>query len=219
MAQHGREATCAIIRAELVAQGIELAEPPMPRAPSQVDRDAARAGIAGPKSKKAERLTDRARAAQNPASRTKAETISNAVGIVDAMHSSSLPQACTACAFFVADANGALGTCTRHAPSTSQNEFEIVHWPKVLPTDRCGVGVSITHVGACVVYCQACVHWLQPRGSGVVPEYRQGSPMEWWAESGICTRFAPSPVVDDDTRIYWRVTHSSSHCGDGEALE
>ncbi len=71
MAQHGREATCAIIRAELVAQGIKLAEPPMPRAPSQVDRDAARAGIAGPKSKKAERPTDRARTAQNPASRTK----------------------------------------------------------------------------------------------------------------------------------------------------
>jgi hypothetical protein len=44
-------------------------------------------------------------------------------------------------------------------------------------------------------------------------------PAEWWAASGYCTRFAPSPSADDDRKVHWRVTHAEDGCGDGDQVD
>jgi len=54
---------------------------------------------------------------------------------------------------------------------------------------------------------------------GVKPDYRQGRSVEWWASSGYCTRFAPSPSTEADRKTLWRVTASVDGCGDGQAIE
>ena len=62
------------------------------------------------------------------------------------------------------------------------------------------------------VPCGRCIHWYQPNGTPLEPEYRQGRPAEWWKRTGLCTRFAPSPSTDEYAKTFWRITHS----GDGE---
>lgn len=92
-----------------------------------------------------------------------------------------------------------------------------MHWPKVRESDRCGDGAVLSDgSGPGVVQCQACIHWLQPQGEPVKPDYRKGLPVEWWAASGYCTRRAPSPSADDDRKVFWRVTHADDACGDGK---
>jgi hypothetical protein len=56
-----------------------------------------------------------------------------------------LPANCGACAY--RPPLPLPGTfCRRHAPSPGQDEFDIVHWPKVRPTDRCGDGAQVDDV-------------------------------------------------------------------------
>ncbi len=126
-----------------------------------------------------------------------------------------LPQNCAACVYRPPD-----GTCRRHAPSPGTEAFELVYWPKVKPTDRCGSGAAAGEGdGPGVIACQSCVHWYQPGGVGIKPDYRQGRPAEWWASSGYCTRFAPSPSSENDRKTMWRVTSAVEGCGDGQAVE
>lgn len=73
--------------------------------------------------------------------------------------------------------------------------------------------------GPGVVACQTCIHWHQPGGLPVKPDYRKGLSSEWWAASGYCTRFAPSPSAEDDRKVHWRVTHAEDGCGDGDQVE
>src|SRR6059058_3446180 len=99
-----------------------------------------------------------------------------------------LPASCAVCVFFL----GERGHCRRHSPSPGHEEFELVFWPKVRAADRCGQGASISNIEAPgVTLCQACVHWHQPGSEPVNPDYRKGLSVEWWAESGYCTRSAP----------------------------
>ena len=129
----------------------------------------------------------------------------------------ALPAACAECVFF-RKGEKVWGTCFRHAPSpgTDAQEFEIVHWPGVRPSQRCGVGVKIGDGnGPGVVPCARCVHWWQPDGQPVSPAYRSGLSREWWEGSGYCTRYAPGPSTDAARRTYWRVTHAIQGCGDG----
>lgn len=126
-----------------------------------------------------------------------------------------LPRSCTECAFF--QPKGAL--CRRHAAGTGNEEWEIVRWPQVKPTDRCGVGAEIEDGEEGTVSCAHCIHWLQPGDDGLKPDYPQGLPREWWKEAGFCTRFAPSPSSEEDRKTHWRVTHASDRCGDGEAVQ
>lgn len=95
-----------------------------------------------------------------------------------------------------------------------------MHWPKVVPGDRCGDGAAIGDgTGPGVVACLSCIHWHQPDGQPVKPDYRKGLPVEWWAASGYCTRFAPSPSLEEDQKVYWRVTHATDSCGDAGQME
>ena len=59
---------------------------------------------------------------------------------------------------------------------------------------------------------------IRPDGEGIKPYYRSGLTVQWWAESGYCTRVAPSPSSEDDRRARWKVTHKDDGCGDGEAV-
>lgn len=125
-----------------------------------------------------------------------------------------LPQNCAACVFYPPGQ-----TCRRHAPSPGTEEFDLVYWPRVSPTSRCGSGAAATDgEGPGIVLCQACVHWYQPPG-GIKPYTRQGKSVGWWTEAGWCQRFAPSPSSENDRKVYWKATNGlADGCGDGQAI-
>ena len=84
----------------------------------------------------------------------------------------TLPADCASCAYRpVLPLPGT--SCRRHAPTPRQDEFDLVYWPKVGRNDRCGDGAALGDgTGPSVVACQACIHWHQPNGSPVKPDYR-----------------------------------------------
>ena len=126
-----------------------------------------------------------------------------------------LPTSCRDCSFHATE--GSL--CQRHAPGCGSETFEIARWPLVRPTDRCGDGAALGDgTGPGVVRCGWCIHWLQPEGEGVRPDYKHGMGSAWWELSGFCTLYAPSPSAGDDRRAEWRVTHVQAGCGDGEQI-
>jgi hypothetical protein len=53
----------------------------------------------------------------------------------------------------------------------------------------------------------------------VKPDYRKELPVEWRAASGYCTQRSPSPVAENDRKVYWPVTHAADSCGDGAQAE
>jgi hypothetical protein len=108
--------------------------------------------------------------------------------------------------------------CRRHAPGIGFEELELTYWPLVKATDRCGAG-QVVDDGTETTSCARCLHWFQPGGQPISPKYRQGKSVEWWEQSGYCTRFAPGPSNDHSRQAYWRVTHSADRCGDGEEAE
>lgn len=127
----------------------------------------------------------------------------------------TLPRSCAECVFRPSER----GHCQRHAVSPGVETFEIARWPLVKPTDRCGAGAAIGDgTGPGVTNCGWCIHWLQPDGQGIEPDYRQGLPNDWWEQSGYCTRLAPSPSTEEDRPTYWRVTNAHDGCGDGERI-
>ena len=124
-----------------------------------------------------------------------------------------LPQNCAACVYRPSER----GFCQRHAPPTTIETFEIARWPLVKPTDRCGAGAATGDgSGPSVIGCAWCIHWMQPDGQGVEPDYRQGLSREWWEQSGYCTKLAPSPSAEEGRPTHWRVTNAHDGCGDGE---
>lgn len=130
----------------------------------------------------------------------------------------ALPQSCASCVFYATSPS----LCRRHAASPGETEHEFVHWPKVPPTARCGVGAEAGEKDSpALVVCQDCVHWHQPNGEPITPRFRQGRSVEWWSRSGHCTRFAPSPSPerDRDRAVHWRITEAADSCGDGERVE
>lgn len=129
------------------------------------------------------------------------------------MGDAPLPTSCELCVFF----GSADAICRRHAPAPGHEEFELVFWPRVGRQDRCGQGAALTNgEGPSVTMCQDCIHWLQPGGEPIRPDYRKGLPAEWWAESGYCTRTAPVPSSDEGRRGFWKTTHAEQGCGEGE---
>lgn len=124
----------------------------------------------------------------------------------------ALPQACSVCAFFTAAQQ-----CHRHGPSPSEEKLAFVEWPKVPAEARCGAGaVGAPDEPPLLVRCEYCIHWLQPSGQPVKPDYARSRSLEWWARSGYCTRFAPSPSSEKGRKVFWKVTHAEDCCGDGE---
>jgi hypothetical protein len=131
-------------------------------------------------------------------------------------HQAHRPASGAGCIFYPAG-----GLCRRQAPSPTTEAFELPHWPPVRPVDRCSSDVAVTDGDvAGMTMCETCIHWLQAGDEPLKPAFRQGRPIEWWARSGYCIRFAPSPSPDEDRRrTYWRVTHAHNCCGDGKSVE
>ena len=124
-----------------------------------------------------------------------------------------LPRACGLCTFFQASTK----LCRRHAPSPSREAFELSYWPQVAADDRCGSGAEHGDGAPRPVRCGRCIHWFRPEDSPPRPPYGKGRPPEWWADAGYCTRFAPAPTAEAPrSKTYWRCTHSSDGCGDGQ---
>jgi hypothetical protein len=129
------------------------------------------------------------------------------------MSQAPLPRACGLCTYFQASAK----LCRRHAPQSSREAFELAYWPQVASSDRCGVGAEYADGAPMPVRCGVCIHWHQPEGQPPKPPYGKGRPAEWWASVGYCTRFAPSPTAEvPRSKTYWKITHSTDGCGDGE---
>ena len=124
-----------------------------------------------------------------------------------------LPARCGLCVYYP---HG--GLCHRHAPSPGDEPFEVALWPKVPATARCGSGAAISDDGPNLVTCASCVHWEHPPG-GIKPFQRSGRSVDYWANTGMCVNFAPSPSAERDREVYWKVVHASDSCGDGMTPE
>ena len=124
-----------------------------------------------------------------------------------------LPASCARCASF----QPPVSRCRRHAPGIGFEELELTYWPLVKATDRCGDGQVVDDGTETVLRSLPPLvpAWRPP----ISPKYRQGKSVEWWEQSGYCTRFAPGPSNDHSRQAYWRVTHSADRCGDGEEAE
>lgn len=123
-----------------------------------------------------------------------------------------LPQSCGGCGFRRQGENKA--PCRRHAPAITDTELALTCWPPVRDDDRCGSG----DMAGVIVTCGNCQHWFLPNGEPLQPMARFGRSKDWWGNAAFCTRFAPSPSSEDHRRVYWRVTHSTDGCGDGDAV-
>lgn len=85
--------------------------------------------------------------------------------------------------------------------------------------NRCGVGLSIeNNQQDGIIFCEICIHWWQPNNKPIKPYYLCSKSEEWWENSGICTRFAPSPSNNEDRTSYWFITNAKNKCGDGEKI-
>ena len=69
------------------------------------------------------------------------------------------------------------------------------------------------------VLCQTCIHWWEPDGRPVKPDFKAGLPDAWWTCAGLCTYAAPFPSDDETRRLYSRVTNGLDGCGEGTAVE
>jgi hypothetical protein len=123
---------------------------------------------------------------------------------------------CNQCACW-ADLKVRDGNCRRHAPGVGETVDEVAHWPLTHSNDQCGDGI-IAQAGRRGVICAACTYWRRPP-EGLFPYGRRDQLSEWWKHAGHCTRFAPWPSPNPGARAYWRATHETDGCFDGEAKE
>lgn len=127
----------------------------------------------------------------------------------------ALPKSCAECSFYDTKAS----RCRRHAPGSGFAEMEIAFWP-IVPADfRCGSGIKVGGGSEGPVSCQTCLHWYQPGGKGIAPEYLQDLGAAWWKDSGYCTRYAPSPSSNAERRAWHRISNAKDRCGDGEEIQ
>ena len=138
-----------------------------------------------------------------------------AAGVAPVSDRPFLPASCHVCAYYGSDV-----TCRRHPPSRTTEWFEVTRLPPQPPGNRCGKGAAVGAADAPVtVLCQACIHWWQPEGRPVVPDFKAGLPDAWWARAEFCTYAAPCPSDDEARRQFSRVTNGLDGCGEGTAVE
>lgn len=123
-----------------------------------------------------------------------------------------LPDNCGGCGYHLA----ATSECRRHGPQPSTDKDNVLaFWNLTRETDRCSAGTTTKTI----THCGDCLHWYQPGGQPLNPRFRQGLSAEWWADSGLCAAFPPGATIDKGRWVFWRVTHASAGCGDGEAVD
>jgi hypothetical protein len=125
---------------------------------------------------------------------------------------------CNQCACW-ANLNQRDGTCRRHAPNTSDTMDEVAHWPLTHKGNQCGEGIVAASAPPPSVTCRSCVFWHAPPDGGLDPYGRRDQLSEWWKHAGHCTRFSPRPSSNPGDRAFWRVTHVTDGCFDGEARQ
>ena len=135
----------------------------------------------------------------------------------DEKQEDTLPRDCAACGYHHITTK----ECRRHAPHPGHDEdFVIALWHYTKDSSRCGAGTSIKQP----VACDDCIHWHQPNNEPLWPDYKQGRPDEWWAQSGLCTASPPGTTTDEGLWTFWKVTStypfkgSSGGCGDGVSI-
>jgi hypothetical protein len=124
------------------------------------------------------------------------------------------PANCAGCAFW-RKFNDYEGVCARHAPKASMRPEEVAHWPQTHSRQWCGEGVAgeVLSIGS---HCADCTFWRRPEG-GLDPVNRRDRPSAWWAEAGICGRYAPRPVPEPGPRSFWRATQGTDFCAEGRS--
>jgi hypothetical protein len=109
------------------------------------------------------------------------------------------------------------GLCRRHAPASSERDYEVARWPETRRADGCGEGEATLSEAVAPVLnpsCEKCLFWLRP-GLGIQPAQHGDHLRAWWENAGFCRRFAPRPGTAIGGHAFSRITHATDHCFDG----
>lgn len=122
---------------------------------------------------------------------------------------------CGECTFWAPDGESD-GLCRRGAPPPTNRVDQIAHWPLTHKHDRCGDGAQRGPQTARLVSCGECRFWRTNPGGGLDPLDRLDARRDWWDVAGYCVRHAPGPSSNAGNRGFWRATHHTDACGEGE---
>ncbi len=128
----------------------------------------------------------------------------------------SRASSCATCRFWDEAAHG---LCRRRAPVTADQPDRVAHWPSTEAGQRCGDGVERAAEAKERVSCGRCVFWHPNPAGGLDPQDRRDERADWWREAGHCLRHAPLPGSDPGCRGFWRATHVTDGCGEGETAQ
>jgi hypothetical protein len=107
------------------------------------------------------------------------------------------------------------GACRRFAPDPCDAANEAAHWPRTHGAEGCGEW-RVRSVEASGTTCGRCLYWDHPV-DGLRPEARADQSARWWEQAGHCRRRAPKPSNAPGWRAFWRATHVSDGCCEGES--
>jgi hypothetical protein len=126
--------------------------------------------------------------------------------------------ACGGCAFW-RSIGRVSGSCHRRAPEPGHGTAETAHWPETEAAEGCGDGLAAATSATRLTACRDCVHWREARaGHGLVPLDQRDHVKGWWSQAGYCVRHAPRPAAQPGYRGFWRATHATDGCAEGEPL-
>jgi hypothetical protein len=92
----------------------------------------------------------------------------------------------------------------------------IAHWAMTKSREGCGEGVRLSAATSGLVSCGQCRFWRANPDGGLDPQNRGDARRAWWREAGHCVRCAPDPSSEPGYRGFWRATHISDTCGEGQ---
>jgi hypothetical protein len=123
---------------------------------------------------------------------------------------------CDGCAFW-RHMNGPAGTCRRMAPWAGHGAAEAARWPETDAAEGCGDGRPAAAQSPPLPRCRDCLYWREAvAGAGLNPLDRRDHVKGWWRDAGYCVRHAPAPTTEPGFRGFWRVTHATDGCGEGQ---
>jgi hypothetical protein len=127
----------------------------------------------------------------------------------------TIVQSCGGCGFWARHGEHD-GACRRHAPRPAERADAVAHWPMTRATEGCGEGAPRGPRTPALPHCDQCRYWRGNPGGGLTPQNRRDERQDWWASAGRCVRHAPGPSSDPGSRGFWRATHRSDSCAEGE---